>query len=63
MASSESNENNSHSNSYIDKSTGRKHLNENEETIKSDQMASSKKLISNSDGKVRKTRTLKKILF
>lgn len=49
MASSGCNENNSQLSSCNDKSISRKHLNEHEETLKSDQMASSKKLSNDSN--------------
>lgn len=45
------NEPNSQLSSCIDKSISKRHLNEHEETVKSDQMASKKSLSSN-DGEV-----------
>jgi hypothetical protein len=53
MASSGYNEHNSQLSSSNDKSISRKHLGEHEETIKSDQMASSKKLSDSNDEEVR----------
>lgn len=53
MASSGYNENNSQVTSSNDKSISRKHISEHEETIKSDQMASSKKLSDSNDEEVR----------